>query len=167
MYCVWVCVCTSLCVHVMMKIHEWDIQYKPMCVRLTSTGLGTTTNGTKWRPASITSWAVSGGSNTTERCPSKISTVTPASVKSLLSRWGSTGFIFFESLFVLNIWMMEADRFYISGESRCLSLSSAIQKSLVTHCLSVHIIQTWLYRDLPLPPLLVWVCSAIWLLFGL
>lgn len=51
-------------------------------------GLGTTTNGTKWRPASTTSWAASAGSNTMERCPSKISTAMTASVKSHLSRLG-------------------------------------------------------------------------------
>lgn len=112
--------------------------YWLMCVRLTSTGLGTTTSGTKWHPASITSWAVSAGSNTMERCPSKISTVTPASVKSLLSRWGSTGLVLFESLFVLNIMMMEADLFFFffsfEGGRKCFSHSSTIQKSLVTHC---------------------------------
>lgn len=50
------------------------------------TGSGTTTNGTRWRRASITSWAASAGSSTTERCPLRIETVKPASVKSRLSR---------------------------------------------------------------------------------
>ena len=95
-----VCGCVCLCIYthvfstspctVLGKKHDFfflSVKYS-LCV--ISAALGTTMNGTKWRPVSTTSWAVSAGSNTTERWPSKISTVTLASVKSHLSRLGNT-----------------------------------------------------------------------------
>lgn len=79
------------------------------CILLFCPGTATTTSGTKWWPASITSSVSSATWSITERSPSATSRATPAPARSPSSRWRKPlpvplGAFLFECFFVPVFW---------------------------------------------------------------